>query len=200
MWAGTWKLEQGQLTVQQGGSESDGGRLIPRAYVAHRYFSSDDFSAQVQLDVQPLPPHFTVEEDAQHFGELAFRIKDLQVSAFAIPGVGMRLSWRYLGEDGEEVVGNSAQDLENLVEDEMPLPRTGPYLVRLQLKRRKNGVEAEAFLNNQRFARKYLPGLQGRVAKVALGCRNQSCSFDALQMKGTQMPRPRKKISDAPVE
>ncbi len=200
VWAGSWKVADGRLTVQQAGSESDGGRLIPRAYVAHRYFSSDDFTAQVRMDVQPLPPHFAAEEDAQHFGELAFRIKDLQVSAFAIPGVGMRLSWRYLGEDGEEVVGNSAQDLENLVEDEMPLPRTGPYLVRLQLKRRKSGVDVEAFLNNQRFARKYLPGLQGRVAKVALGCRNQACSFDDLQIKGTQMPRPRKKISDAPVE
>ena len=141
-----------------------------------------------------------MEEEGQHFGELAFRIKDLQVSAFAIPGVGMRLSWRYLGEDGEEVVGNSAQDLENLVEDEMPVPRTGPYLVRLQLKRRKNGVEAEAFLNNQRFARKYLPGLQGRVAKIALGCRNQTCLFDDLVIKGTEVPRPGKKISDVPAE
>jgi hypothetical protein len=200
LWAGSWKLEGGQLRVQQAGSESDGGRLIPRAYVAHRYFSSDDFSAQVLMDVQPLGAGYAAEPDAQHFGELAFRIKDLQVSAFAIPGVGMRLSWRYLGDEGEEIVGNSAQDLENLVEDEMPVPRAGPYLVRLQLKRRKNGVDAEAFLNNQRFARKFLPGLQGRVAKVALGCRNQACTFDDLQLKGTEVPRPRKKISDPPPE
>jgi hypothetical protein len=34
------------------------------------------------------------------------------------------------------------------------------------------------------------------VAKVALGCRNQACTFDELQIKGTQVPRPRKKISD----
>ncbi|MBF5040949.1 serine/threonine protein kinase [Aggregicoccus sp. 17bor-14] len=200
LWAGSWKVQGGQLSVQQAGSESDGGRLVPRAYLAHRYYSSDDFSAQVLMDVQPLGPQFAVEEDAQHFGELAFRIKDLQVSAFAIPGVGMRLSWRYLGPDGEEIVGNSAQDLEDLVEDEMPVPREGPYLVRLQLERRKNGVEAQAFLNNQRYARKFLPGLQGRVAKVALGCRNQACTFDDLQIKGTELPRPRKKISDAPAE
>lgn len=189
-YAGTWQLKDGQLQVVQAGSDSGGGRLIPRSYAAHRYFSSDDFTAEVRMDVKPLDAQFTLEEDAQQFGELAFRIKNLQVSAFAIPGAGMRLSWRYTHRDGEEILGNSAQDLEDLVEDEMPLPKVGPFLVRLQLKKRKGGVEVEAFLNNQRFARKLLPNLEGRVGKIALGCRNLSCTFDDLKVRGLAAARP----------
>jgi serine/threonine protein kinase len=197
-WSGTWRLEKGKLLVTQGGSElGPKGRFLPRTYVAHRYFSSDDFNAEVEMDVHPLRPGYPDEADAQHFGELTYRIKDLQVSAFAIPDVGMRLSWRYLMEDGEEVVGNSSQDLENLTADEMPVPVKGPFRVRLQLKRKKNGVMAEAFVNNVRFAYKMLPGLEGRVGKVALGCRNLECSFDQLVVQGILAERPKRKVAGA---
>ena len=199
VWSGAWRLNKGQLEVQQGGSEvGPKGRFLPRAYVAHKYFSSDDFTAEVMMDVKPLGPEYASEPDAQHFGELTFRIKDLQVSAFAIPEVGMRLSWRYLLEDGQEVVGNSAQDLENLTADEMPMPTKGPFRVRLQLKKRKNGgVMAEAFVNDVRFAYKMLPGLEGRVGKVALGCRNQSCTFSGLSVQGQIVERPKRRIAGA---
>jgi serine/threonine-protein kinase len=198
VWSGSWRLANGQLEVLQGGSElGKKGRFLPRAYVAHRYFSSDDFTAEVMMDVRPLGPEYPAEPDAQHFGELTFRIKDLQVSAFAIPEVGMRLSWRYLLEDGQEVVGNSAQDLENLTADEMPVPRQGPFRVRLQMKRRKNGVMVEAFVNDVRFAYKMLPGLEGRVGKVALGCRNQACTFSELSVQGVMVERPKKRVAGA---
>ncbi|HEX8704218.1 MAG TPA: serine/threonine-protein kinase [Myxococcaceae bacterium] len=199
VWSGSWRLNNGQLEVLQGGSEvGPKGRFLPRAYVAHKYFSSDDFTAEVMMDVKPLGPEFGDEPDAQHFGELTFRIKDLQVSAFAIPDVGMRLSWRYLMEDGQEVVGNSAQDLENLTADEMPMPTQGPFKVRLQLKRKKNGIMAEAFVNDVRFAYKMLPGLEGRVGKVALGCRNQACTFSGLAVQGQIVERPtRKRVAGA---
>jgi serine/threonine-protein kinase len=198
VWSGSWRLNNGQLEVLQGGSEvGPKGRFLPRAYLARRYFSSDDFSAEVMMNVKPLGPDYESEPDAQHFAELAYRIKDLQVSAFAIPDVGMRLSWRYLQEDGEEVVGNSAQDLENLTADEMPVPTKGPFRVKLQLKRKKNGVMAEAFVNDVRFAYKMLPGLEGRVGKVAIGCRNQSCTFSGLTVQGQLAERPKKRVAGA---
>ncbi|KFE70503.1 serine/threonine-protein kinase [Hyalangium minutum] len=197
-WSGTWRLEKGTLRVQQGGSElGPKGRFLPRTYVAHRYFSSDDFTAEVEMDVRSLGPGYLEEPDAQHFGELTYRIRDLQVSAFAIPDVGMRLSWRYIQEDGEEVVGNSSQDLENLTADEMPVPAKGPFKVRLQLKRRKNGVMAEAFVNNVRFAYKMLHGLEGRAGKVALGCRNLECNFSHLTVQGMLVDRPKRKVAGA---
>ncbi len=192
-WSGTWTVEEGRLEVLQGGSEiSKNRRFVPRTYVAHRYFSSDDFEAEVDMSVKPLGPEYAEEPDAQHFGELAFRIKDLQVSAFAIPEVGMRLSWRYLLENGEEVVGNSAQDLENLTADEMPVPSKQPFRVRLRMKRVEKGVRVEAYVNGGRFARKTLPGLEGRVAKLALGCRNLACGFSGLTAQGVLTERPQR--------
>ncbi|NTX54376.1 serine/threonine-protein kinase [Myxococcus sp. CA039A] len=189
--SGRWVIEEGELRAWQGGLDASGRRLVPRAYVAHRYFAADDFDAQVLMDVKPLGDEYPEEPDAQHYGELSFRIKDLQVSAFAIPGVGMRLAWRYFTEDGHEVVGNSAQDTDGLVEDEMPLPSTGPYFVRLKLSPKAEGVVlAEGFLGKQRFARKLLPGLKNRVGKVAVGCRNLACTFDDLSVKGQLKERP----------
>ncbi|MBZ4419843.1 serine/threonine-protein kinase [Myxococcus sp. RHSTA-1-4] len=193
--SGQWTLVDGQLRAVQGGKETNGKRLVPRAYVAHRYFSTNDFRADVVMDVKPLGKQYPEEPDAQHYGELALRIKDLQVSAFAIPEAGMRLAWRYFTEDGQEVVGNSALDTDNLVEDEMPLPKHGPYLVGLRMQRAKNGVLVEAFLNNQRFARKLLPGLEDRVGKVALGCRNLECTFDDLKVRGVLESRPQRKVA-----
>ncbi|QSQ25864.1 protein kinase [Pyxidicoccus parkwayensis] len=193
--SGQWRLVDGQLQAIQGGKETDGRRLVPRAYVAHRYFSTNDFRAEVIMNVKALGKQYPEEPDAQHYGELAFRIKDLQVSAFAIPEAGMRLAWRYFTEDGQEVVGNSALDTDNLVEDEMPLPAHGPYLVRLQMQRMKGGILVEAYLNNERFARKLLPGLEDRVGKVALGCRNLECTFDDLKVKGVLESRPKRKVA-----
>jgi serine/threonine-protein kinase len=79
----------------------------------------------------------------------------------------------------------------------MPVPLHGPFRVRLQLKRKKNGVMAEAYVNNVRFAYKMLHGLEGRVGKVALGCRNLSCSFSNLTVLGNLVERPKKKVAGA---
>ncbi|ATB39927.1 Serine/threonine kinase Pkn10 [Cystobacter fuscus] len=185
--AGTWTLENGQLHAIQGGNDAGGGQLIPRAYLAHRYFSSDDFSAEVLMSASALGRGYPEEADAQHFAELSFRVTGLQVSVYAIPGTGMRLSWRYTTPEGRDVVGNSAQEVEDLVQDETPVPQ-GAFRVKLQLKRKKDGVEVSAYLNGESapFAHKYLEGLQGRSAKVALGCRNLVCTFDDLVVRGLQ--------------
>jgi hypothetical protein len=192
--AGMWTLENGILASSQAGSQTDGKKLIPRAYVAHRYFSSDDFTVEVQMRLRKLGAEYIVEENAQQFGELAFRIKDLQVSIFAIPEAGMRLLWRYYTADGIEVTGNSARDLENMVEDEMPVPPEGQlFKVKMTLKRRTNGTEVEAFANNQRFAKKLLVGLENQTGKIAVGCRNLRCDFDDLKATGKPMLRPSRK-------
>jgi serine/threonine-protein kinase len=189
--AGTWKLEDGKLKATQAGSETEEDKLIPRAYVAHRYFSSDDFTAQVDMTLRALEDDFPVEENGQQFGELAFRIKDLKVSVFALEHVGMRLLWRYPAADGSEITGSSASDPENVQEDERPVPPNGTtFTVKLSLKRRGAGTEVEALLNEQRFAKKLLPKLHSKVGKVALGCRNLHCEFDNLRASGKLESRP----------
>jgi len=203
--AGTWTLVDGQLQVLQGGNDASGskGALIPRAYLANRYFSSDDFSAEVVMNVRELGRGYPKEdEDAQHFAELAFRVTGLQVSVFAIPDAGMRLSWRYTTAEGEELAGNSAMEVEELVRDETPVP-SGAFRVKLQMKKRKTGVDVAAFVNGdaEPFARKYLEGFQGRVAKVALGCRNLSCTFDDLTMRGIPSKKQTSpKVAETPQE
>jgi serine/threonine-protein kinase len=185
--AGTWTLENGQLHVIQGGDEASGGQLIPRAYLAHRYFSSDDFSAEALMSANPLDRSYTQEPDAQHYAELSYRVTGLQVSIFAIPDAGMRLGWKYTTAEGEIVAGNSAQDVESLVQDETPVP-SDPFRVKLQLKKKKNGVDVTAYLNgsSEPFASKFLEGFQGRSAKVAVGCRNLVCTFDEVVVRGIQ--------------
>ncbi|MFL5353341.1 serine/threonine-protein kinase [Archangium sp.] len=189
--AGTWKLVDGRLQVLQGGNDAGGGQLIPRAYLAHRYFSSDDFSAEVLMSAQALGKGYTEDPDAQHYAELSFRVTGLQVSVYAIPDAGMRLSWRYTLANGREVVGNSAQDERELVQDETPVP-PGPFRVKLQLRKNGSGVEVSAYLNGgeEPFAHKFLEGLQGHSAKVALGCRNLACSFDDVVVRGIQTQKP----------
>jgi serine/threonine protein kinase len=199
--AGAWKLADGKLKATQAGNETAGQKLIPRAYVTHRYFSSDDFTATADITLRDLEEDFPVELNAQRFGELAFRIKDLQVSVFALHQVGMRLLWRYLGANGIEITGNSAEDVDNLVQDEMQVPQDGTtFTVKLALKKRSNGTEVEAFLNGQRFARKLLKGLEGRIGKVALGCRNLHCEFDDLKVWGKIESLNAGKVAQAPVE
>ncbi len=203
---GEWKMGEGRLTVVQvGNTVPDGKRLIPRAFVAHRYFTADDFEAETELVLRDTADRYQLDAEAQRFAEIAFRIRDLQVSAFAIPGVGMRLGWRYYTEDGSEIVGNSARDLELMVEDETPTPPDGkPFKLKLVLRRQpgKDAVEAIGYLDGRRFARKVLPGLQGQVGKIALGCRNYECSFDNVSVKGTEEdgPRRRRSVADAQTE
>jgi serine/threonine-protein kinase len=171
--------------------EADRARLVPRAYVAHRYYLADKFKAEVEMQVQPLPPEFpALTPDAQRYGELSFRIKDLQVSVFAIPEVGMRLMWRYF-VGGKEISGNSALDLENMVADEVPVPATGKFRLGLELNRAEGGaVDVVAKVNGQTIAHKVLPGLAGQVGKVALGCRNLACKVTSVEVKGKEVPRP----------
>jgi hypothetical protein len=189
--SGEWQLADGKLRAIQAGNDTEGQRLVPRAYVAHRYFSTDDFEAEVDLTLRDVRDRYEVGDEVQRFAELALRIKDLQVSAFAIPGVGMRLGWRYHTPDGAEVAGNSARDLELLVEDEMPTPPDGsPFRLRLQLRRAKDAVSVIASVNGHTFARKMMPGLRGQVGKVAVGCRNYECAFDDLVVTGKAAERP----------
>lgn len=205
---GAWSLqERGVLQAVQFGDAVEGDHLLPRAYVAHRYFASDDFEAQVTVRVDPLPPEFPPldPEKTQRFAELAFRIKDLQVSLFAIPGTDLRVGWRYFTRDGEEHTGNSTRDrVEELLEDAIRVPR-GEFRMRLKLAALRSGdVNVEAFVldsqgpmrsgeaapREKRFARIVLPGLAGQVGKVALGCRNLVCRFSQLRATGKVATKP----------
>jgi serine/threonine-protein kinase len=190
---GHWTLTNGTLQATQYGDPTEAGHLLPRTYLRNRYWSSDDFEAAVDVEVENLPPEFPPvnPETTQRFAELAFRIKDLQVSVFAIPGTDMRLGWRYFTPDGREHQGNSTRDLVNeLVEDAVKVPR-GPFRVRLKLEKMKNGdVNVQAWVNRTRFVRTVLPGLSGQVGKVALGCRNLVCRFDNLEVTGKPERQP----------
>ncbi len=190
--SGLWTLEKGVLSAVQYGQALDGERLVPRAYLAKRYYSADRFEASVKVETAPLSAEFPPQEPkaTQRFAELAFRINDLQVSVFAIPGTDMRLGWRYFTREGREMTGNSTDELKDLTEDPVKVPE-GPFRMRLRLTALKNGdVNAEGFLNGTRFSRQVLPGLAGQVGKVAVGCRNLQCRFDDLQVKGQSAPRP----------
>ncbi|MCI0674023.1 MAG: serine/threonine protein kinase, partial [Myxococcaceae bacterium] len=139
--AGHWRLEGGALRSTQAGDETgaDGGRpLRPRAYIADRYFSSDDFTVETRMTVAQVPEPYRVKRDAQRFAELSFRMTGIQVSVFAIPEQGMRLMWKYDGPQGE-VAGSSGTDVAQLLEDEYPVPK-GPFRVRLTLRKVKGGT------------------------------------------------------------
>ncbi len=205
--AGMWSFEAGGLQALQYGDPTDMAEhtsIVPRAYVAHRYYSADDLEISSELEVSELSPEFpALAHDSQRFAEVAFRIKDLQVSVFAIPQhhkhdgsevstvpSEMRMLWRYVGPDGREVMGTSAKDLAELSADEVRVPH-GRFSVTLKLQKQKNGeVLAEATVGGARFARKSLPGLAGKVGKVAMGCRNSKCVFRELTVRGRPMPQP----------
>ncbi len=191
--SGLWTAEKGMLTaVQYGGPMEQHDVLVPRAYVAKRYFLADRFEAAVDVEIEPLPAEFPPVDlqSTSHFAELAFRINDLQVSLFAIPGTDMRIGWRYFRKDGHPEDGNSAADLIELQADPVRVP-TGKFRLRLKLTALKNGdVNAEAFMNSTRVTRQVLPGLAGQVGKVALGCRNHVCRFDNLTVDGQVGQRP----------
>lgn len=190
--SGLWTVEKGVLSAVQYGGAMEHDVLVPRAYLAKRYYLADRFEASVDVQVEPLPAEFpSVDYQAtQHFAELAFRINDLQVSVFAIPGTDMRIGWRYFRKDGQVEEGNSALDLKELQADPVRVP-AGKFRLRLKLTALKNGdVNAEAFMNSTRVTRQVLPGLAGQVGKVALGCRNHVCRFDNLTVEGQPGVRP----------
>ncbi|MFT3707376.1 MAG: serine/threonine-protein kinase [Archangium sp.] len=190
--AGLWQLENGELTALQYGDALQHESLVPRAYVAKRYFLADKFEAGVDVEIEPLPADFPAVDykTQQHFAELAFRINDLQISVFAIPGTDMRLGWRYFRKDGRDEEGNSTQNLEQLQEDPVKVPKE-KFRMRLKLTAIKGGdVTAEVYMNNTRVTKQVLPGLAGQVGKVALGCRNHLCRFDNLTVSGTPGVRP----------
>ncbi len=194
--SGLWKFEDGALLAIQYGpatKKDEHPAVVPRMYVAHRYYSADQFDAEVEMEEKPLSAEFPpLAGDAQRFGELSLRIKDLQVSAFAYPGLGMRLAWRYFTPDGTEVLGNSARDQADGIGDEMAVPE-GKFKLRLKLDKNKNGsVDAHAFVNGQAFAHKSFVGLAGQVGKAALGCRNLVCRFTRLSINAKEAPRPKK--------
>jgi serine/threonine-protein kinase len=146
----------------------------------------------VDVEIAALPPEFPAVDykNQQHFAELAFRINDLQVSVFAIPGTDMRMGWSYFRKDGREEQGNSVTDLQDLQGDPVRVPN-GRFRLRLRLTPLKGGdVTAEAWMNSSRITKQVLPGLGGLVGKVALGCRNHLCRFDNLTINGTPGERP----------
>lgn len=189
---GLWSLDKGTLSAIQYGDALSRDILVPRAYVGNRYYVSDRLEMAVDMEVAPLTNEFPPVdfETAQHFAELAFRINDLNVSLYAIPGDGMRLGWRYFKRDGQKEDGNSDFDVRELQADPMKVPK-GTFRAKLVMTPLKNGdMNVEASANGRRFARVVLPGFSGYVGKVALGCRNQMCRFDNLTVKGTPGQRP----------
>ncbi|MCA2977430.1 MAG: serine/threonine protein kinase [Myxococcaceae bacterium] len=205
--AGHWALDDGALTAIQYGEVTDPEgptAVIPRAYLAERYFSSDEFEAEVDVELEPLSPEFPpLAYDAQRFVELSFRIKDTQVSLFAIPDVPglppvdeMRLMWRYFTPDGTEVVGNSAKDqVDEMMEDHVTVP-AGRFRMGLVLQHQRNGqVHVEGLVAGKRVARKSLTQLGGRTGKVALGCRNLQCRFSNLVVRGKPVAKPAQRPS-----
>lgn len=200
--AGHWALDDGALTAIQYGEATDPEgpvAVIPRAYLGSRYYSSDEFEAEVDVQYEPLSPEFPpLAPDDQRFIELSFRIKYTQVSIFAVPDVPglpsvdeMRLMWRYFTPEGQEVVGNSAKDqVEQMMEDRVTVPK-GRFRMKLALVHQRNGnVKVEGFVDGKRVAWKILTGLGGRTGKVAVGCRNLQCRFSDLQVRGRPMPKP----------
>jgi len=197
---GQWVVEDGVLKAVQAGSDATKEKLRPRAYLARRYFTSDQFGAEVQVRYHPIAKEYALGRNPQVFSELGFRFAArVQVSVFAIPGVGVRLLWRYIAQDGTEVVGNSATDPDSLSEDEVaPPPEDTQFTLRLSLKRQKDGAVAEAFLNGNRVGRKFLKGLLNETGKVALGCRNLRCEFDNLAIDAASVPRPERDETKSP--
>ena len=115
-------------------------------------------------------------------------IRDMNVSLHAIPGEGLGLDWHYFKRDGSEVEG-STTDAKSM-RDTARVPE-GRFNVRMLMTPLKNGdVNLEAWVNGHRFAHVVLPDFGGTVGKVAVGCRNLSCRFDNLTVRGTEVARP----------
>jgi eukaryotic-like serine/threonine-protein kinase len=198
--AGHWALDDGALTAIQYGEVTDPEgpvTVVPRAYLGARYFSTEEFSAEVEVAFEPLSAEFPpLDPTSQRFIELSFRIKDTQVSLFAIPDVPglppvneLRLMWRYFLPNGTEEVGNSAAD--EMTQDQVTVPH-GKFRMGIKLRALHTGsVEVKGTVNGAEVLRKELPGLGVRTGKVAVGCRNLQCRFSQLVVRGRPMPKPK---------
>lgn len=196
--SGEWSLDDGSLRVVQVGNEVETGeKIVPRAYLAKRYFSADDFDAEVDVEYRDVRSRYLLPEDGvSRFAELAFRIKNVQVSVFAIPGGDARMLWHYFTPDGVELADNSSRRIEEGLDDVTPAPKDGArFKLRLRLRKVKDGVEARAFLNGNELARKVLPGLSGQVGKLALGCRNYECVFRDLSVEAKPVTKPARRVA-----
>lgn len=190
--SGLWELKNGQLNAVQYGESLDDVRLVPRAYVSDRYFLADRFEASVDMEVSKLGDEFPPidPKSDQHFAELAFRLRDLQVSAFAIPGDGVTLRWSYFKKDGQPEEGNSGTSIDGLKGDPVRVPAR-KFRMRMRFSPLKNGdLTAEVWVDKERVTRQVLPGMAGQVGKLSLGCRNQNCRFDNLTWSGQQTAKP----------
>ena len=183
--AGSWRLDNGTLQATQAGNRTSGtGALIPRAYVDARTFSSDELTTEAEIRVGELDKNdFPVEPEAKRFAELAFRLGEVQISAFADPDTGMRLAWKYPSAQGDRS-GNSGLDVQAGVADVVPVPMDRAFNLRLTFRRRDDGIQVDAAVDDQVFASRFLAGLRSAPGKVALGCRNLHCQFQALQVVG----------------
>ncbi|MBL8921601.1 MAG: serine/threonine protein kinase [Myxococcaceae bacterium] len=202
--AGHWALDDGALTAIQFGEVTDPEgpvTVVPRAYLGARYYSTEDYHAEVDVMYEALSPEFPpLDPEAQRFIELSFRIKETQVSLFAIPDVPgvppvneMRLMWRYFLPSGKEEVGNSSND--GLVQDQVTVPR-GRFRMGLKLKALPSGsVAVKGLVNGTEVLHKELPALGLRTGKVAVGCRNLQCRFSNLMVRGKPMPRPTRPVN-----
>ncbi len=190
--SGQWSLQDGVLQAIQYGDATEGEVLRPRAYIAKRYYLADRLSLEVDVELGPLPPEFppVVLVEEPHFAELAFRIRRTVVSAYAVPGEGMRLVWSYFDKADREVSGSSEDKVEALQKDAVRVP-DGRFKLRLTMTPLKGGdVRVEAYANGRNFARETLPGFTGTVGKVAVGCRNHTCRFDNLTVVGVEAKAP----------
>jgi serine/threonine-protein kinase len=193
--AGMWKVENGTLSATQWGAPTheEHPKLVPRIYVAHRYWAAEDFTAEVDVELSELPSDFPrLGPKVQRYAELAFRIKDTQVSLFAIPGSNMQMNWHYFSNDGTEIEDSSDHDVDHLDEDEVRVPN-GKFHIKLQLSKgaKPGNVIATAWVNNTEITRKILTGLSGQIGKAALGCRSLVCRFDSLTVNGKPQQRPK---------
>lgn len=187
--SGDWHVQDGRLSCTQAGNVVSGHHLkiVPRAYLLDHTFLSEGFSAGVDVSLRPLDSRYGIEKESQRYAEVSFRGRGVQILVLAIPEKGIRLGWRYSTLGGKEISGNSAQDIQELVEDETAVPLDGTaFRVRLELRPNPEGVEAAVSVNQQLIAHKLLSGLEARTGQVSLGCRNLHCEFDSLRVVGTE--------------
>jgi hypothetical protein len=103
----------------------------------------------------------------------------------------MRVGWRYNLRDGRSVAGNSSADVAEILQEVAPFPGFNrSFRMALTLRRAGSGTEVEGLVNGTVFFRRYLEGLEGHIAKPALGCRNLHCEFNHLTVRGKAAARP----------
>lgn len=178
---GFWRVKKGVLRATQAGTKASDVRLVPRAYVQDRYFSSDGFKADVMMRVSPLPKDHELPASVHHYGELAFRLGAVQVSVYAYPDPrkGVQLTWHYPGG-----AGSTADDVAMGTTDITPVPEGKWFRLELELDHVAKGTKVRVRMNGGWVASQVLPGLQHWIGKVAVGCRNLECAFKELTVTG----------------